>query len=1278
MSSSSELHVTKRNGSLEIVSFDKILNRIKQLCVQEPQLSNVNYTQLAIKVIDQIYDGISTKELDELTAQQCASQITDHIDFGHLASRIVVSNHHKNTEGSFMQVSTALYHFKDIHGDHHPIVNEHYYNTVVSHGEELETMIDYNRDFLIDYFGFKTLERAYLMKVNGVIIERPQDMWMRVAVAIHGDDLERVKETYDLMSQKYFTHATPTLFNAGTPRQQMSSCYLLAMENDSIKGIYNTLSDCAMISKWAGGIGLHIHNIRATGSHIRGTNGTSNGIVPMLRVFNNTARYVDQCVTEDTTIYTRQGPMKICDVVSNETMVYNTEGTLETIKNVLEHAYEGDILHIKTLHSLFDLTITGEHPVFAIQHQTKNINYSVIKNRLDKNIISMEWVDARDLTTDSMIGFKIPSFSVDDTTITQDDCYFYGLVLGDGCLQNNKTYGHITMNTNTKCKQIDFVCNYLDNKLIKYTRTDSDDRSVTRIRWTKSPNNPIKYSDVYNSQKEKRIHHKWLNLPLEKSKYIVKGLLHSDGNNGKELMFDTTSLDLLEGLRFILLRMGLLTSGYIRDRVGESHVTKYGSTITTQKISYVLRIPKSIEICELCEYDNPNKFYKFFRYQDYLFSRVQDINVGKFSGTLYDLQMETTHNYMIHNGIVHNGGGRRNGSFAMYIEPWHADIEDFLQMRKNHGDEEMKARDLFYALWIPDLFMKRVKENAQWTLMCPDKCPGLSNVYGDEFEQLYTKYESEGRGNKTVDARSIWFQMLDSQIETGTPYMLYKDAANKKSNQKNLGTIKSSNLCTEIIEYSDDKQTAVCNLASIGLSKFVEPVEHQLAKTVILYTKDDCNWCLLLKGLLNKHNIKYVEKTVTRETFDFYKQHHNYNTVPLLYSDGKQIGGYDAVNELLRPTFNFDKLHEVTKTVTRNLNRVIDLNYYPTEKTKRSNMYHRPIGIGVQGLADVFTMMNYPFDSPESKQLNRDIFETIYHAALERSNELAIERKEMMNHLKTQLGVSWKFKENNQDHERDYINLVEDDNITTLLNRYIPVEREITQLSSEYAGAYSSFDGSPASKGVLQFDMWDVAPSNRYDWNTLKHSIMTHGVRNSLLVAPMPTASTSQILGNNECFEPFTSNIYMRRTIAGQFVIMNKYLLEDLCSLGLWNKDVKNIIVATDGSIQNIEGIPQALKDKYRTVWEIPMKSLIEMARDRGAFICQSQSMNLWMKNPDYARLTAMHFFSWSQGLKTGLYYLRTTAKAAAQKFTIDPSLTGSNKKVQEDEDDGECLMCGS
>jgi len=1144
LSQEEEMYVVKRNGEREVVSFDKILQRIKK-CGMEVGIK-INYTSLVMKVIDQLFDGISTTKIDELTAEQCASMASIHPDYNTLAGRIIVSNHHKNTNPLFSEVVCNLYEYHDKHNKSSPLVSRELY-LIVNNNPNYDNICDYDRDYLIDYFGFKTLERSYLMKINKTIVERPQHMWLRVAIGIHGDNVEKVKETYELMSQKYFTHATPTLFNAGTPHPQLSSCYLIAMENDSIEGIYNTLKDCAMISKWAGGIGLHIHNVRASGSHIRGTNGSSNGIVPMLKVFNNTAKYVDQCLHPETIIYTSHGPTQIQNCSIGETKIFNLNGETETIQNVLEHSYTGELLEIETMHSIFPLKVTPEHPIYVLRNQQKGLNYKVIKNRLDKNISQFEWVDAKELDETDMVVFPIPKDETDIKFISEDDCYMYGIILGDGSMDNNEiSTGKITLHTINKAYVKDFITNYFDNKCIQYHITVNDNTTV--IRWNRSIHLPFRYNDFYDDAKTKRINHKWLQLPIHKSQYILKGLLVTDGCNGKELVFDNTSLNLIECVRFICMKMGVLTSGYVRDRVGESHETSRG-IIENKKIAYSLRIPKTEEICSLMDIEyNNNQFFKFFRYNNLLLSRIQTIKNTTYDGVLYDLQMEKEHNYLIHNGLVHNGGGKRNGSFAIYLEPWHADIEIFLQMRKNHGDEELKARDLFYALWIPDLFMERMKSDGSWTLMCPDECPGLSDVYGDEFNALYTKYETQGKGRRTVKARELWFQVLDAQMETGTPYLLYKDACNRKSNQKNVGIIKSSNLCTEIIEYSDDKETAVCNLASIALPSFVD----NSSETIV---------------------------------------------------------------------FDYEKLHEITLVVTENLNRIIDINFYPTPKTERSNFRHRPIGIGVQGLADVFMMMNIPFHSEEAKQINRQIFETIYHGALEKSCELA--RKE---------------------------------------------------------GPYETFDGSPASQGILQFDLWGVNPNEqeqRYDWDGLKEKIKMFGLRNSLLVAPMPTASTSQILGFNECIEPITSNIYNRRTLAGEFILANKYLMNDLIELDLWNEKIKNNIIANHGSIQHIEIIPQHIRDKYKTVWEIPMRHLIDMAADRGAYICQSQSLNLWLEDPNYSMLTSMHFYSWSKGLKTGIYYLRRRGRHHAQQFTIEPEKK-DNTNSQFYEEDEICEMCSS
>jgi ribonucleoside-diphosphate reductase alpha chain len=797
--------VVKRDGRRESVRFDKITARIENLCYElDPKF--IQPIEVAKKVIDGLYDGVTTSELDNLAAEVCASLTVRHPDYAILAARIAISNLHKTTSQSFSNTMKRLYTYVNPKtGANAQLLDTEVYGIIKQHAAKLDEAIDYKRDFSYDYFGYKTLERSYLIRLDGKVVERPQHMLMRVAVGIHREDLDAAIETYDLLSEKWFTHATPTLFNAGTPKPQLSSCFLLTMKDDSIDGIYDTLKQCAKISQSAGGIGLSIHNVRAKGSYIKGTNGVSNGIVPMLRNFDMTARYVDQ------------------------------------------------------------------------------------------------------------------------------------------------------------------------------------------------------------------------------------------------------------------------------------------------------------------------------------------------------------------------GGGKRKGSFAIYLEPWHADIKDFLELRRNHGKEEMRARDLFYALWIPDLFMQRVENNEDWSLFCPNEAPGLADCHGEEFVRLYEKYEKEGRARETIKAQELWFEVLESQIETGTPYMLYKDAANGKSNQQNLGTIKSSNLCTEIIEYTAPDEVAVCNLASIALPKFITE-------------------------------------------------------------------GQDGI---LR--FDHQKLYEITKVATRNLNKVIDINYYPVEEARKSNFRHRPIGLGIQGLADAFILLRMPFDSVEARALNEDIFETIYYAAAETSMELA----------KTQ-------------------------------------------------GTYETYDGCPASKGILQFDMWGVTPkSGRYDWDSLKEKIKKFGLRNSLLVAPMPTASTSQILGNNECFEPYTSNIYTRRTLSGEFIVVNKHLMRDLIELGLWNDTMRNRLISTNGSVQAVPGIPQNIKDLYKTVWEISQKIIIDMAADRGAYICQSQSMNIFMQDPNFGKLTSMHFYAWKKGLKTGMYYLRSQAATAAIKFTLDksqleqPKMEKANEiedlKAQKQDaiacslDDPEgCEMCGS
>lgn len=1150
------MNVVKRNGKLEILSFDKILQRIRKIGID--QGININYQSLTMKVIDRLYDKISTQKIDEFAAEQCAVLSTLHPDYGVLASHIVISNHQKATEENFYNIVNKLYQFKDKKGLDKPIVSKSFYEFTKKYKKELNAMLNYSRDYLIDYFGFKTLERAYLLKIEDKVFERPQHMWLRVAIAIHSnilneDCLYYIKETYDLMSLKYFTHATPTLFNAGTPSQQLSSCYLVAMEDDSIEGIFNTLKECALISKYSGGIGLHIHNIRAKGSFIHGTNGITDGLVPMLKVFNSTARYVNQCFTPDTWVYSKTGPKQMCEITTEDELV-TVDGTFKRVNQIIKNEVNKDILEIRATNTLFPIRVTKEHQLYLIKNQKKTLNFSLIKNRLNKQIIKPAYYSAKELNEDDLVGFPIPTYECDNEIHDLDYYKFYGMMLGDGYICHNDKETGITLGVDLKYELIEFIRNYLKNHNIIYW--ESFHPNCISIKWSNNNNNKLNISTslLYNNNHHKQITTSYLHLPKEKILQIIEGLLKPDGSNLKELYFRNTSLNLIMQMRYLFLRLGILTSGNGKDPRGGSHITSRGDT---KQIYYTLRIPKHPNLSNIIKCKNNGQYFKYFQYENMLWGRIKTIKTMQYSGEVYDFNMIDNHNYLTDMGIVHNSG-KRNGSFAIYLETWHPDIEEFLELKKNHGDEESKSRDLFYAIWTSDLFMERIEKNSTWSLFCPHECPGLSEVYGNEFRELYTKYENQGVAKKTIKARELWFRILDAQMETGTPYILYKDASNIKSNQKNLGTIKSSNLCCEILEYSNKDETAVCNLASIALPTFV-----------------------------------------------------------------------DSVNK----TFDYDKLHAVAKVVTNNLNRIIDINFYPTEKTRVSNLKHRPIGIGVQGLADVFLLLDLPYHSEEARELNRNIFETIYHAALEKSCEIAKERGINMQDIRE--------KTNEYDLE----------------------------LIKQNKGYYSSFEGSPASQGILQMDMWGVKPSDRYNWLELKERICKYGLRNSLLVAPMPTASTSQILGFNECFEPFTSNIYSRKTLAGEFIIVNKYLVRELLSLGHWNEDIKNNIITNKGSIQQLKFLPEKVREKYKIVWEIPMKFLIDLAVDRGAYICQSQSLNLWVEDPTYNILTSMHFYSWKKGLKTGIYYLRRKAKHQAQQFTIEPT-------QQEEEDVSEDPIC--
>jgi len=934
--------VIKRNGEKQDVSFDKIIWRLGSLCDMEPKIKNIDHIKISQKVVSQIYSGISTSKLDELSAEICTGNITTHPNFGKLASRIIISNNHKLTSPSFSETIYQMYNNIDKHKKHNPLVSEEIYNLVMNNKQKLNSSINYYRDYDFDYFGFKTLEKAYLIKINDKTIERIQHLFLRVSLGIHKDDISKVLETYDYMSQKYFIHATPTLFHSSTYRPQMLSCFLLGME-DSVDGIYKCLRDCAKISKWAGGIGVWAHDIRAENSVIKSTNGKSNGLVPMLRVFNETARHINQ-------------------------------------------------------------------------------------------------------------------------------------------------------------------------------------------------------------------------------------------------------------------------------------------------------------------------------------------------------------------------SGKRQGSFAIYLETWHSDIYEFLEAKKNHGDENARARDLFYALWISDLFMQRVRDNGMWALMCPDKCRGLTKIYGEEFNKLYCKYERlDDHVFKRVKAQHLWEKILISQIETGTPYICYKDAANHKTNQQNIGTICSSNLCSEILEFSNHNQYACCTLASIGLPKYVEPYDYNNITEIILFGKESCKFCKYSKNYLNNLNViyQYLDIEENQKNIEFMymlKPENTKNTLPQIfvaYGDNTKdyIGGFSELITFFKPKYNFKELYKVAKIITYNLNKVIDINYYPVPETRYSNKLHRPIGIGVQGLADVYSLMRVSFDSPEAHQLNKEIFATIYYGSMEASMEIAKERNI---HLEKIIKLRGDFNKHKYTRANEYEKCIDDiftwktgDNnkdlfckeMEKLENEYLPIDEELYIINEndeiisiknlKYIGSYSSFEGSPLSQGKFQFDLWNQDPILKIDdfildWESLRENVLKFGVRNSLLIAPMPTASTSQILGNNECIEPLTSNIYSRNTIAGSFVVINQYLLNDLINIGIWSKDIKDEIILNSGSIQNINAIPDKLKSLYKISWDLSQKTLIDQAAERGIYVCQSQSLNLFLKDPDFSKLTSMHFYTWSKGLKTGIYYLRTKAAAKAQQFTIEP------------EKENTCLSCSA
>ena len=1221
MSESIDMRVTKRDGELEDIAFDKILNRVKKLG-QEANIQ-INYSSLVMKVIDQLYDKIPTTKIDELTAEQCAVMSTQHPDYAVLAGRVVVSNHQKNTESSFFSVVEKLYWYNDIHGNHSPLLSHEMWLVVNCNREELEEMIDYNRDYLIDYFGFKTLERAYLFKVNDVVVERPQHMWLRVAIGIHGDNMLAVKETYDLMSQKYFTHATPTLFNAGTPRPQLSSCYLIAMEDDSIDGIYNTLKDCAKISKWAGGIGLHIHNIRAKGTHIRGTNGKSNGIVPMLRVFNNTAKYVDQGGGR------RNGSFAIY----LETWHADIEDFLDMRKNHGDEELRArDLFYALWVSDLFMERVkeNGKWSLFC-PHECPGLadvygdSFKELYIKYEESGKSSKVVNARELwfkILDAQMETGTPYLLYKDaannksnqknigtikssnlcvapeTQILTDNGYYEIQSLHNQKVNiwNGEEFSEVTIHkTGENQELIDIYtsdgCKLSCTKYHKfYIQTKYNKSSKS-----KSNNNIVVVEAKNLKEGDKIIKCDFPVIDNEKEmKYAyTHGFFCGDGTYNNNVESEQQHRCNFKSL---------IGHSYCKRHIDFEN-EKNTNEIQTEKTNYICNATSYLKKPTVSLYGEKIDLLKHLNYRSCgeVDDKLKKLNV--------QLPLDIEEKFTV----------PQHFSLKTKLE-WFSGLCDADGTISKNGDNQQ-----LQVSSIEEEFLLNVK----FMLQTCGINPKVTKMCGESKKLL----PDSNRNLKLYDCKSVYRLLVTSNdlqklVKLGfgpKRLKINEHTPNRNANQfikivsvqdkgriddtycfnepkKHSGIFNGiiTSQCTEILEYSDDKETAVCNLASIALPAFV-----------------------------NEH---------TKE-------------------------------------FDYEQLHKVAKVVTGNLNRIIDINFYPTPKTKRSNLLHRPIGIGVQGLADTFIMMDIPFHSEQAKEVNKLIFETVYHAALERSNEIALSRKEPVTFIHSKLSESdlnnIKTNLNPEDDVTEYLKIQESCNTR---NCKVIAAELIKFKNEKLAGSYSSFVGSPASQGNLQFDLWGITPTpNRYDWDSLKELIKEYGLRNSLLIAPMPTASTSQILGYNECFEPLTSNLYTRRTLAGEFVVANKYLMKDLISLGLWNEKIKNNIIANKGSVQQLTVLPEHIRNKYKIVWEMPMKHLIDMAADRGAFICQSQSLNLWLEDPNYNTLTSMHFYSWKMGLKTGIYYLRRKAKHQAQQFTVEPE-----KRSNQEENDEICEMCSA
>ena len=1275
------MFVTKRNGTQELIKFDKITTRIKKL-IKNEELDYIDPILISQKVVATIFSGITTTELDTQSAEICVNLSTQHHYYSKLAGRILVSSLHKKTTNHFVDKMIFIQ-------KHLNLFDEKWLTWIKKNKKEINAIIDYERDYYFDYFGFKTLERAYLLKIKNDIIERPQDMYLRVASFLNQGDLDGIKITYDMLSMGYYTHATPTLFNSANKRSQCSSCYLLGTD-DSIEGITHTWDSVSKISKWGGGIGLHVSNIRAKDSLIKGTNGPSSGIIPMLKVYNEIARYINQCFISEVKVFTEKGLISMKNIKPGD-KVYTKDGSLQEVKKVYCDEYNKEILNIKITHDYENIKVTPEHPFWVVKNQPSNTNFKVIVNRLEKGLVSGDWVDAKEITKDDLIGFPIPKHFVDNPSLDEADCYMYGLMLGDGHIISPKQECGLTLGFK-KDKLLEFTKKYLDQNGIHYWINKTE--SVNQIRWMISSKFKFVRAQLYDVNDEKCFDYNMLNLPIEKTKWIIKGLLETDGSIGKEIIIEMSSQNVIDGIKYILLKMGILVSGYSRDRIREVSENK---NIIIRKQTYILRIPKVDEITTLLGIEK-SKYVKYIKHNDMLYTRIKEISNETIEEVVYDLEIMNNHNYLTQAGLVHNGG-KRKGSIAIYLEPWHPDILAFLDLRKNFGAETERARDLFLAVWIPDLFMKKVQEDGDWYTFCPDECPGLADSWGEKFEELYNKYVEEKKYRHKYEARKVMKAILESQLETGTPYIVFKDTANRKSNQQNIGTIKSSNLCAEILLYSDHKEYAVCNLASIAVNSCVK--KFKPTEKFIFYSKPLCKNSRYIRNFLKYHKWDFEEKSgldqlKEKSNLDELKENSNLDELkensnldelkensnldklkeikelPVVFYGKKKLNNFNELFYMARNTFDFEKLEEITYIASKNVDKVIDLNYYPTIETKYSNMRHRPIGIGIQGVADAIVSLKIAFDSDEAIEFNGRMMESIYYACLKASVDIAKSRHDKMKKLiESKVEVPEFYDLNFQLQDKD---------LNNLYHEMLPCKYEIN--NNKYPGAYSTFENSPFSKGILQFDMCNIKPTMTEKWDELKKEIAIYGVRNSQLTALMPTASTSQILGNNECFEMFTNSIYTRRTLAGDFPVVNSYLMDDLLSIGIWSNEIKDLILAYKGSIQEINGIPEQIKRLYPTIWEIKQIWTLKNAIARSPYVDQTQSMNIFMSIPDYQKLYSSHMYAWENGLKTGIYYLRTRPAEDATKITIDPNIKKLNenvdKKFKKPENGEVCTMCSA